>query len=163
MRLYISELEDKIGPSGLQQHISIIEATVHCLTVIKEATAEEATFNTSAESSFRKLSDFPASFCGEKARQERAKLEHLPENLLATDYVCNFLQSSLVSKVFEQCCSTLQKNQMLLTMTKPSPFLLDVCTRGELSVCFVNGFIIPCNNCRNVQQPEAITNMTEKI
>lgn len=55
------------------------------------------------------LRDFHCSFRGEKYQRERESLEDLASNLPDTDDVCDFLQSSTVSKVCDQCCSELIK------------------------------------------------------
>ena len=63
-----------------------------------------------AETTFRKLKDFRASFRGEKAVRERAKLEDLAENLPTTTDVCSFIESSTVTEAFEQSCSVLHRS-----------------------------------------------------
>ena len=91
VREYIEGLEGKVGPSGLQQHISDIEAALRFTVHEHEGTPDEEAFSAWAESTFRKLKDFRTSFRGEKAKKERAKLEDLAENLPTTTDVCGFL------------------------------------------------------------------------
>ena len=107
---YIAHLEGKIGPSGLQQHISDIEAGLRYLVETKEGTEEEEHLTTLAGATSRKLKDLRASFRGEKASKERQRLEDLAEDLPSTEDVCEFLQSQRVSEEFKQSCSTLSTN-----------------------------------------------------
>ena len=79
---------------------------------------------------------------GEKAKRERARLEDLAENLPGTSDVCDFLQSSTVTKVFEECCSTLLKDPGAASYNK------------ALVICA--GWLL----YRNAQRPGAICHMT---
>ena len=139
---YIEGLEVKVGPSGLQQHISDIEAALRFSVNEIEGASDEVEFVSRAESTFRKLKDFRASFRGEKSKRERARLEDLAENLHETSDVITFLQSSPVTKIFEQCCSALLKDPSLSEYNKA----LAICA-GRLLY-------------RNAQRPGAIVNMT---
>ena len=93
IREYIEGLEVKVGPSGLQQHISDIEAALRYSVNKIEGASNEVEFVSRAESTFRKLKDFRASFRGEKSKRERARLEDLAENLPETSDVITFLPS----------------------------------------------------------------------
>ena len=55
VRAYTAHLEGKIGPSGLQQHISDIEAGLRYLVETKEGTEEEERLTTLAGATSRKL------------------------------------------------------------------------------------------------------------
>jgi len=110
VRAYIAHLEGKIGPSGLQQHISDNDAGLRYLVETKEGTEEEERLTTLAGATSRKLKDLRASFRGEKASKERQRLEDLAEDLPSTEDVCEFLQSQRVSEEFKECCSSLSTN-----------------------------------------------------
>ena len=55
IRAYIEGLEGKVGPSGLQQQITDIQAALRFCVHEKEGTPEEETFSARAETTFRKL------------------------------------------------------------------------------------------------------------
>ena len=101
-----------MGPSGLQQHISDIQAALRFYVEEQEGTPEEEALSARAETTFRKLKDFRASFRGEKAVRERTKLEDLAKNLPTTTDVCSFIESSTVTEAFEQSCSVLLKDPL---------------------------------------------------
>ena len=73
-------------------------------------TLEEAEFNTTACSALKKLKDLRCSFRGKKVQQARESLKDLAYNLPDTHDVCEFLQSSTMSKAFDQCCLELTKS-----------------------------------------------------
>ena len=57
IREYIEGLEDHVGPSGLQQHTSDIEAALRFCVHVREGASDEIEFVARAESTFRKLKD----------------------------------------------------------------------------------------------------------
>ena len=50
-----------------------------------EGTSDDRDFSAQAESTFRKLKDFCASFMGKKAKRERARIEELFTERLFTE------------------------------------------------------------------------------
>ena len=68
IRHYIEGLEEQVGPSGLQQHTSDIEAALRFSVHEREGASDEVEFISRAESTFRKLKDFRA-FQGRKVEE----------------------------------------------------------------------------------------------
>ena len=144
IREYIEGLEGHVGPSGLQQHTSDIENALRFCVHVREGADDELDFIARAESTFRKLKYFRASFRGEKSKKERARLEDLAEHLPDTSDTVTFLESASLTQVFEQCCSNLLKDPSLHDYNKA----VTICA-GRLLY-------------RNAQRPGAIVNMTLK-
>ena len=111
IKKYIEEMECKgLGPSALQQKISDIETSLRFLMSSREDEKDESALNTLALANIKKLRDLRLSFKGEKARKERESLEDLAANLPSTSNINKFLESTILTKIFEDCCSRLKKN-----------------------------------------------------
>ena len=94
-----------LGPSTLQQKIYDIESSLRFLMASREDEDDETTLNTLAVAKMRKLRDLWLSYRGEKTRKERESLEYLVSNLPSTSNVNLFLESSTLTKQFEDYCS----------------------------------------------------------
>ena len=85
-----------LGPSALQQKISDIETSLRFLMSSREDEKDESALNTLVLANIKKLRDLRLSF--------------LAANLPSTSNINKFLESTILTKIFEDCCSRLTKN-----------------------------------------------------
>ena len=119
IKKYIEEMECKdLGPSALQQKICDIETSLRFLMSSREDEEDESALNTLVLANIKKLTDLRLSFKGEKARKERESLEDLASNLPSISNINKFLESTILTKIFEDCCSRLTKIPKKLIITE---------------------------------------------
>ena len=105
---FVNYLDEKIGPSGIQQKILDIETHIKYLMIKYEETKDEESICARSLSTLKKLCTLRKSFRARKTRKEREGLEDLAGDLPELTPVTNFLKCQLLTKEFHKAIEVLK-------------------------------------------------------